>query len=123
MIAKTSFLPLHEPRESNRVLTEAQLRERKIQEQSKELEKVFVTYLVKALEQTLPEGVFNSSKSNLPSMLFSSVMADALVERGGFGLSAMIAQSLEEKETNLGAIKNMPVLEALEFLRTQPEEK
>lgn len=100
---------------------ESELRARKITEQSKELEKLFVTYLVKALEKTIPEGIFNSNQSNLTSMLFSTVMADAIVERGGFGLSEMIAKSLSEKDPQSSPFNKQPVLDVFDVIRTNLE--
>jgi len=112
--------PIIQSTESPAALNESKVRANKIAEQSKELEKLFVTYLVKALEQTIPEGVFNNKQSNLTSMLFSSVMADAIVEQGGFGLSEMIAKSLNEKDAQVDHFKQ-PVLDIFDVLRTNLE--
>ncbi len=94
-----------------------QKRELQLMEQSKELEKLFVTYLVKSMERTIPEGSLNSNQSNLASMFFSSVMADAIVEQGGFGLTKMIFQSLNAKEKSQPLDKN-PLIDAFDLIKT-----
>jgi Rod binding domain-containing protein len=63
---------------------------------SKELESVFLTQMIKSMEKTIPEGM-GGSKNSLSSMMFSSVMGDAMSEGGGIGLSKMIYASLKNR--------------------------
>ena len=70
-------------------------RDIELHRKSKELEAVFITQLMKAMEKTIPEGMLGSNHS-LPGMLFSGVMGDALAGSGGIGLSDMIYNSLKE---------------------------
>ncbi len=67
-----------------------------LRKKSKELEAVFLTRLFKVMEKTIPR---ESTGQNLSTMMFSSVMGDALAESGGIGLSDMIYRSLSENES------------------------
>jgi len=73
---------------------------------------------IEKMEKTIPDGFLSSSGSSLPSMLFSSVMADAIVEQQGLGLSEMISRSLNEKD-DLTALDKMPLLDAVELIKTK----
>jgi len=86
----------------------ARAQDLRLRAQSRKLEALFITQMFKAMEKTVPEsGLTGARKNNLPSMMFSSVMGDAVAEQGGLGLSEVIYNSLREKE-------NLSALEALE---------
>jgi Rod binding domain-containing protein len=74
-------------------------KERKLDEASKELEAVFISYVLKAMEQTIPKDK-DSSSNNLAKMMFSSVMGKAIAEQGGLGLKEFIFKSLAESGEN-----------------------
>ena len=75
----------------------SRLRDAELMKKSKELESVFLTQMIKAMEKTVPEGM-GGTKNTLSSMMFSSVMADAMSDGGGIGLSRMIFQSLKDQD-------------------------
>lgn len=81
--------------EAKRLDDDSESRDIKLRQKSRELEAVFMTQMMKAMEKTIPDGLFGG-KSSLPTMLFSSVMGDALAGSGGIGLSEMIYQNLKE---------------------------
>ena len=66
-----------------------------LKEKAEELEAVFMTQMIKAMEKTIPEGLMGG-KHSLPSMMFSGVMADAVSNGGGMGLAKMIYTSLRD---------------------------
>lgn len=78
-------LPQNDKQEDQRAL--------EIKKKSKALEAVFLTQLIKSMEKTIPEGM-GGGKNSLSSMMFSSVMGDAMAQGGGIGLSKMIFHSL-----------------------------
>jgi len=55
-------------------------------------EALFMGYLVKSMQQTLPEG--SLSTSGLPDMMFNQVMGSALSEGGGIGLAELLYKDL-----------------------------
>ncbi len=65
---------------------------------SKALEAVFLTQLIKSMEKTIPDGS-TGGKNSLSSMMFGSVMGDAMSQGGGIGLSKMIFDSLKEMDS------------------------
>ena len=74
------------------------VRELKLRETSTKLEAAFLTDVIKTMEKTIPKGGLTGGKNNLPSMLFSSVMADALAKGNPTGLSDMFYQALTQKD-------------------------
>jgi len=72
-------------------------REIKLRQTSKDLEAVFITQMFKVMEKTIPKSTLTDSKNTLSSMMFSSVMGEALSNQGGIGLSDVIYRSLREK--------------------------
>jgi len=67
-----------------------------LRKKSRELEAVFLTRLMKVMEKTIPK---ESSGQTLSTLMFSTVMGDALADSGGIGLSDMIYRSLSENES------------------------
>lgn len=68
----------------------------KLWKASKQMEGVFLSILVKAMEKTVPEGSLTGSKNSLSKMMFSSVMGQEISKNGGIGLANQIFQSLKE---------------------------
>ncbi len=68
-----------------------------LKKQSNELEAVFLTQLIQSMEKTVPEGA-SGSKNSLSTMMFGSVMGDAMTQGGGIGLSKMIFESLKNMD-------------------------
>jgi len=93
-------------------------KDKKLAEASKELEAVFISYVLKAMEQTIPKDK-DSGSNNLAKMMFSSVMGKAIAEQGGIGLNEFIYKSLAESGENpLHKIKMNSNLDALYHLNS-----
>ncbi len=58
-------------------------------------EALFMGYLVKSMERTLPQGSLSSS--GLPDLMFDQVMGSALSEGGGIGLAEILYRDLQSK--------------------------
>ena len=75
----------------------AEARDIKLREASRKMEAAFLTYVFKSLEKTIPKtSISGKTSNNLATMMFSTVMADAVSEQGGIGLGDQIYQSLKE---------------------------
>lgn len=79
--------------------------EKKLRDASKKLEGQFLTFMLKAMENTVPKDEKENSQS-MATMMFSSVLGENIAENGGIGLADFIYQSL--KENGSDALKNMP---------------
>jgi len=73
------------------------IRTAQLKKQSNELEAVFLTQLIQSMEKTIPEGA-SGNKNSLSTMMFGSVMGDAMTQGGGIGLSKMIFESLKDMD-------------------------
>jgi Rod binding domain-containing protein len=105
--------------QSSTLTEQAKIRDIQLREKSTELEALFITQLFKAMEKTVPDGgLFGSSKNNLPSMLFSSVMGEAVAKAGGLGLAPMIYNSLREKDLSKISqqMNNDPLIKSFNIL-------
>ena len=99
-------------------------RDIKLREASRKMEAAFLTYVFKALEKTIPKtSIAGKSRNNLATMMFSTVMADAVSEQGGIGLGDQIYQSLKEmdelpdfEELKLDNLSN--TINPMEFMKT-----
>ena len=77
----------------------AKARDIKLKEMSKKMEAAFLIYVFKSLEKTIPKiSITGNTRNNLATMMFSTVMADAVSEQGGVGLGDQIYQSLKEMD-------------------------
>ena len=79
-------------------MSEGRERECKLREQCKNFEAIFITQIVKAMEKTIPKSSLYGSNNNLASMMFSSVMGDAIAKQKGLGLGDIIYRSLKERD-------------------------
>ncbi|RMF06631.1 MAG: hypothetical protein D6762_09080 [Candidatus Neomarinimicrobiota bacterium] len=104
---------------------EEEARRLALKKTSKDLEATFLTFLVKAMEKTVPKDGLLGSKNSLPTMMFSSVMAQNMAEQGGTGLSDMIYRALSDdssrpvSEATLTSLSDLPV----SALSVQPGEE
>jgi len=74
-------------------------RDIQLREASRKMEAAFLNYVFKTMEKTIPKtSVSGGSNNNLASMMFSSVMADAVSEQGGMGLGDQLYNSLKEMD-------------------------
>ncbi len=97
------------------------IRDRTLRDQSRELETVFLTQMIKTMEKTIPGGgITGSGKNSLSGMMFSSVMAQAVSSGGGIGLADMIYQSLADKGEILSddELSGDSMMHALDYLTT-----
>lgn len=69
--------------------------ELRLREASKKLEGQFLSLLIKSMENTIPKD--DKSKQSLATMMFSTVMGDAMSNNGGIGLADLIYKSLKEQ--------------------------
>ncbi len=86
-----------EPEKFHQINDKETIRTAQLKKQSNELEAVFLTQLIQSMEKTIPEGA-SGSKNSLSTMMFGSVMGDAMTQGGGIGLSKMIFESLKNMD-------------------------
>lgn len=79
-------------------LKKADQKDQNLRQASKQLEGVFISFVLKAMQKTMPDGALSESKNNLASMMFSSLMGKEIAENGGMGMAENIYQSLKENE-------------------------
>ena len=72
--------------------------DRKLRKASRELEGMFLSILFKAMEKTIPRDQKEGAKINLAQMMFSTVMGEAIAEKGGIGLADFFYQTLQNSE-------------------------
>lgn len=73
-------------------------RDEKLWKSSKQMEGVFLSLMIKAMEKTIPESGLTGSKNNLAKMMFSSVLGRELANNGGIGLAKHLYESLENED-------------------------
>jgi flagellar protein FlgJ len=66
-----------------------------------DFESLFMGYIIKSMEKTLPEG--SLSGSGISDMMFHQVMGSALSEGGGVGLAELLYRDLQIKHTQNSA--------------------
>jgi Rod binding domain-containing protein len=76
-------------------------RDIKLKAQAQEMEAIFLSRMIKAMEKTIPKSEESSSNS-LSSMMFSSEMGSTMAKNGGIGLAKFIYNALKDKEVDLG---------------------
>ncbi len=99
-----------------------ELRNDQLRKKSNELEAVFLTQLIKSMEKTIPEGI-GGGKNSLSTMMFSSVLGDAMSNGGGIGLSKMIFESLKKMDgapelSEIGTdgyLQSMDIMQNMDF--------
>ncbi len=69
----------------------------KLWESARELEGLFLSYVIKAMEKTIPKSG-EHDKSNMANMMFSSVMGKALANEGGIGLARFFYNSIQPED-------------------------
>ena len=67
----------------------------KLVKSAKELEGLFVSFVLKSMEKTVPRE--DGKKNNLADMMFSSVMGKQISEQGGLGLAKFFYNSLAQQ--------------------------
>ena len=87
--------------EQNKRPASADKRDEKLWKASKDMEGVFLSYLIKSMEKTIPEGGLTSSQNSLAKMMFSSVLGKEMAENGGIGLAKHLYQALETDDSKV----------------------
>lgn len=111
---KTQAKRLVEPNQA--VSDEARARDLQIREKSREIEGLFLTHMIKSMEKTIPKNMSGSGQ-NMATMMFSSVMGEAMSKGEGMGLSKMIYQSLKEKDGSVDT-DSLKALELMDNMHT-----
>ena len=106
-------MPLSRHIEKGQPADQKDKEDQRLKDASKKLEGQFLTFMLKAMENTIPKDQKENSQS-LASMMFSSVMGNAISEDGGIGLADFIYKSLKEHGTD--ALKNMQEINPLNHL-------
>ncbi len=75
--------------------------EEKLRASAKQLEGLFLTFVLKAMEKTIPRFDEKKQSNNLVSMMFSSVMGEDLAQRGGVGLAEFIYRNMHKGENSV----------------------
>ncbi|NOX90056.1 MAG: hypothetical protein GXO77_13640 [Calditrichaeota bacterium] len=72
--------------------------DKKLRESAKQLEGLFLTFMLKAMEKTIPKFGDKKQSSNMVSMMYSTVMGEDLAEKGGIGLADFIYRNMKGHE-------------------------
>ena len=107
-------------------ISNAKQKDLQLREKSRDMEAIFISQLFKAMEKTMGSIHSGEPKNNLSSMMFSTVMGQAVAEQGGIGLAEMIYRSLAAKqESNIDIdqykINEIDLLSKIEYLRPNDE--
>jgi len=70
----------------------------KLRSGAKQLEGLFLTFVLKAMEKTIPRFDNKQNSNNLVSMMFSTVMGEDLARHGGVGLAKFIYQHMKKED-------------------------
>ncbi len=73
--------------------------DKKLKESAKQLEGLFLTFMLKAMEKTIPKFDDKEQSNNLANMMFSTVMGEDLARKGGMGLADFIYQNMKEHQS------------------------
>lgn len=67
-----------------------------LEQSAKDLEAVFLSFVLKSLEKSIALDPENNS-ANMAQMMFSSVLSREIADKGGIGLADFIYKALQEK--------------------------
>ena len=73
---------------------QAEVKDAKLEKSAKELEGLFLTFVLKAMEKTIPKEEGNSN--SLSSMMFSTVLGKGIADQGGIGLAKFFYNTLSQ---------------------------
>ncbi len=85
----------------------------KLRSSAKQLEGLFLTFVLKAMEKTIPKFDKQASSNNLVSMMFSTVMGEDLAKQGGVGLAEFIYRNMKKDDAQT---LNLPTQNWIEML-------
>ena len=108
---------IKQPKESFYALDNKEsMRGAQLMKKSNELEAVFLTQLIQSMEKTIPKSD-GGGKNSLSTMMFGSVMGDAMTSGGGIGLSKMIFQSLKKMDESFESL-DFPTAGGNDYMQT-----
>lgn len=70
------------------------VKDAKLEKSAKELEGLFLTFVLKAMEKTIPKEKENSN--SVANMMFSTVLGKSIAEQGGIGLAKFFYNTLSQ---------------------------
>ena len=99
---------------------QAEAKDLKLEKSAKDLEGLFLTFVLKAMDKTIPRE--SESSNSMANMMFSTVMGKGLADQGGMGLAQFFYNSLAQNSPDeLAALKeqiNEPTNTNINPLRT-----
>lgn len=72
--------------------------DKKLKESAKQLEGLFLSFMLKAMEKTVPKFDDKKDSNNLASMMFSMVLGEDIADKGGVGLADFIYKNMKEHQ-------------------------
>jgi len=73
---------------------QADVKDVKLEKSAKELEGLFLTFVLKAMEKTIPKEEGNSN--SVANMMFSTVLGKGIADQGGIGLAKFFYNTLSQ---------------------------
>ncbi len=70
--------------------------DKKLKESAKQLEGLFLSFMLKAMEKTVPKFDDKKDSNNLATMMFSMVLGEDIADKGGVGLADFIYRNMKE---------------------------
>ncbi len=96
-VLKVNELPIKHIKSSIKPTTNKK-EDLKLRHSAKQLEGLFLTFVLKAMEKTIPKFDDKASSNNLASMMFSLVLGEDLAEKGGVGLANFIYRNMSKEQ-------------------------
>ncbi|MEM9400421.1 MAG: hypothetical protein AAF984_09450 [Verrucomicrobiota bacterium] len=98
---------------------DVQMRDKKLKDATRQLEKIFATYMVKEMTQTMERQVASMPGANIYSGFYSQALSEKLTEGKGLGMAQQLYESMselhkisesqnKEKTTSLSSVKSQP---------------
>ncbi len=72
--------------------------DKKLKESAQQLEGLFLSFMLKAMEKTVPKFDDKKDSNTLVSMMFSMVLGQDLSQKGGVGLADFIYKNMKEHQ-------------------------
>ena len=93
----------------------------KLEKSARDLEGLFLTFVLKAMEKTIPKE--HSGSNNMATMMFSTVLGQSIADQGGIGMAKFfynsLSQSNSEQIENLKDSINDPTIYNISTARTE----
>ncbi len=86
----------------------------KLRASARQLEGLFLTFVLKAMEKTIPRFDNKEKSNNLASMMFSMVLGEDIANKGGVGLAEFIYRHMSQNYAN--QVQNLPAKEWIDLI-------